>query len=77
MKERCIEIEKLQNEGDSFGIHKKVEEVAGTYNKKHVSPLTNGNVHLVTDGSEIKGFGRNMLTSASMIKERIKWAFCK
>uniref|UniRef100_A0A8D8PQH9 Craniofacial development protein 2 n=1 Tax=Cacopsylla melanoneura TaxID=428564 RepID=A0A8D8PQH9_9HEMI len=52
--EKCIEIEKCQEKGDVFNMHKKVKEMAGTCKKKVVSILTDEHGKIIIDEAEIK-----------------------
>uniref|UniRef100_A0A8D8VC16 Craniofacial development protein 2 n=1 Tax=Cacopsylla melanoneura TaxID=428564 RepID=A0A8D8VC16_9HEMI len=52
--EKCEEIERCQERGDMFNLHKKVKEVTGTMRKKSSNILTDPGGKIITDKGEVK-----------------------
>ena len=51
-KKKCDEIEELQMKHDSFNVHKKVKELAGTQKRKQPSTLYNSEGKIITELEE-------------------------
>lgn len=55
MKEKCMEMEDLENRHDTFNMYKKVREVAGLYNKNTTNMLVDTEGKNILDEKEILG----------------------
>ncbi|KAL1447598.1 hypothetical protein WDU94_009869 [Cyamophila willieti] len=52
--EKCLEIEKCQEKGDCFNLHKKVKEMAGINKKRTINIVTNNEGKVLLNKEEIK-----------------------
>lgn len=52
LDEECKEIEQLQAKHDTFNLHKKVKEAAGTYRKQHTGNLCDSDGQIIFDPVE-------------------------
>lgn len=61
MVQRCKKLEELINKGNSSGVYRKINKLAGVYRKSNISQLTDDNGELITEESKVAETWREYL----------------